>query len=200
MKVRLKLVAIVACWACLTSLLPCYANSPPLGTSPVVLVRYTPEPQLQKALLLLRQSPEGRDSWALIHQHNTKILFKDLSVFGGNIGQYDALGWMSPQEERVIFIHHKHRGQLPEALAALIAHEAMHCDAWNSQQEEVAAWHREAQVWEDLQTSSLQLKRKGGALEGRLDRLVREKNARTLKQLVLGNNAYESLPKHSPGY
>ena len=169
-------------------------------TAPPPLVKYTVERNLKKALVLLQQTLAGQRSWRRIQQHGTKILFKDLGQFGPEVGQFDAMGWMGPNQERVIFVHEKHRGELPEALAALIAHEALHDDAWNSKAEEVAAWHQEASVWLELQAQVKQAQRRNSPLEARLDRLIQEKQLDTLEALVRRNNAYKKLPENSPGF
>lgn len=165
------------------------------------------------------------------------INFGDLSRFGPGYANYDALSWLTPgtttwtdemehPEHRptrlFIYLNPKHANAPPEALAALIAHEALHADAYNSVTEEINGWAREARVWRMLASPALkaaaasasnQPKKTGGlfgrlfatadtseALLYRLNKISNADCAGTLRELVSQNPAYKTLPETSPGF
>ena len=77
------------------------------------------------------------------------IEFANLSNFDIKYTNFDALGWK--QKGRLyIYINVKHQDAPKEALAALLAHEAIHQDELNSLNEETYAWTLEAVVWQQL--------------------------------------------------
>jgi hypothetical protein len=187
----------------LTGLEERFAWSQPLPQEQMAasLSRYTVDPLLQQALLCLQQTPVGQESMRRLIAHNTKLSFKALKAFGSVYHQFDALGWMSPSGQHFIYIHEKHRNETPYALAALIAHEALHDDAWNSKAEEVAGWNEEAAVWQFfLNTAPAGMVFKKSPLEHRLNTLVDLAQKKKLARHVYNNNAYQSLPENSPGF
>ena len=133
-----------------------------------------------------------------------KVEFKDLSTINKNYANYDALGWKRGSK-LYIYISHKHSTSPAIALAALLAHESLHQDEYNSLSEETYAWTMEAAVWCEL----LELYPEYPL---NLDSLVQREN--TLKQIferggytnkyikktVYSNDGYQNLPESSPGY
>lgn len=133
-----------------------------------------------------------------------KIEFKDLSTINKNYADYDALGWKRGKG-LYIYISHKHSTSPAIALAALLSHEAMHQDEYNSLSEETYAWTMEGAVWTEL----VQLY---PDYPLGVDSLVQREN--TLKQLfergnytnkyikktVYSNAGYQNLPETSPGF
>lgn len=120
-----------------------------------------------------------------------------------SLRNYDALSWMSNSGERVIFINQKHRNAPPEALAAIIAHEAMHDDAFNSLSEEVSSWRFEAMVWQELKRKNQSLAHLPAGVNDLVDRenrLEQEDRNGTLEKFVRANPGYRELPEVSPGY
>lgn len=171
------------------------------------------EPALLKAMALMNTTPGGRASLKLMQQKQIRVMFRNLSVFGKQIAEYDALAWMSSTGEVVLLLNMKHQYAPPEALAALISHEAMHCDGENSKQEEVEAWKREGEVWQALyplfrqrfMQSSIQNtgnnKREGSNdLLHRLNTLVAKQQMGTLDVFVRQHEAYKDLEDYSPGF
>lgn len=75
-----------------------------------------------------------------------KVEFKDLGEIGKEYSGFDALGWKKGNK-LYIFINQKHKTAPPGALAALLSHEALHQDEYNSLAEETYAWTMEASVW-----------------------------------------------------
>ena len=134
-----------------------------------------------------------------------KVMFKNLSGFGPNYANDDALG-MKNGSQLVIYINEKHRNAPPEALAALLSHEAMHQDTSNSINEETYAWTYEAQVWTELKTRQPMLGSYNNIPLVRRENQIYEmfKNAkytsRIIRQSVQSNPGYRDLPPASPGF
>jgi hypothetical protein len=145
----------------------------------------------------------GEPSLALIVQKPVRVFFKDLSLLNKKMKNFDALSWLSVDGQQVIFINEKHRNAPPEALASIIAHEAMHDDLSNSITEEVTAWQKEAQVWQEMkrQNPTLAAIPEGEhPLVDRLNRIQAEYEKGSLEVFVRNNPGYKGLAEHSPGY
>ena len=132
-----------------------------------------------------------------------RVRFKDMAQLGPAVKDFDALAWMSRQGQLFIFVSERHRAAPPQALAALLAHEALHHDLRNSVQEEIAGWRQEALVWERLRHGlPTVLQRANGhyPLIARLNRLLDAHQTGQLDALVRENPHYASLPEYSPGF
>ena len=139
-----------------------------------------------------------------LSQRPVKIEFRDLSQISSEYATFDALGWKRGKK-LFIYINQKHRNAPAGALAALLAHEALHQDEFNSLAEETYAWTMEAVVWDEIlklypesndESSSL-VKR-----ENTLKKLL-EKGDYTnkyIKKSVMQNSGYKNLPSYSPGF
>ena len=77
------------------------------------------------------------------------IEFTDLGNFGQAYKNFDALGWKK-NKRLYIYLNQKHKDAPAPALAALLSHEALHQDEFNSLNEETYAWTLEAAVWTQL--------------------------------------------------
>jgi hypothetical protein len=123
-------------------------NAPVAGSSASAMgvvakwMPFTSNSRLAMALTHLAESAEGRASLALIQRYHGKVLFKSLAELNPQYTDFDALAWMDAEGNWMLFINEKHQHAPTHALAALIAHEAMHGDAYNSRQEEAEAWSR----------------------------------------------------------
>ena len=137
-------------------------------------------------------------------QYPIKIQFKNLSEINSAYESFDAVGWKK-KNKLYIYINPKHQDAPPAALAALLAHEALHQDEYNSYTEETYAWTMEATVWcemikmfpESNDTSSSLVTR-----ENILKQLL-EKGGYTnkyIKKTVYANEGYKNLPITSPGF
>ncbi len=133
-----------------------------------------------------------------------KVQFKDLSQIKEDYQNFDALGWKK-KNQLYIFINPRHADAPPAALAALLAHEALHQDEYNSLAEETYAWTMEAAVWSELleiypeqndrqhpllqrENTLKQLFKKGGYTD------------RYIRKTVYANKGYQNLPQTSPGF
>jgi len=137
-------------------------------------------------------------------QRPMKVEFKDLSTINKSYGDYDALGWKRGKN-LYIYINQKHSTSPAIALAALLSHEAIHQDEYNSLSEETYAWTMEAAVFTELVGLYPDY-------ELNLDSLVqREKTLKKLfergnytnkyiKKTVYSNEGYQNLPISSPGF
>ena len=134
-----------------------------------------------------------------------KIEFKELSAIKPQYASYDALG-MKKGKQLYIYVNMKHHSAPPEALAALLSHEALHQDEYNSINEETYAWTMEANVWADLCRKNPGLKNeKFSSLANRENILLKMlENANysntLIRNTVVNHPGYQKLPMKSPGF
>lgn len=134
-----------------------------------------------------------------------KIEFKDLGEIGSEYSNFDALGWKKGNK-LYIFINQKHKVAPPGALAALLAHEALHQDEYNSLAEETYAWTMEASVWcEILRIFPESADDNHNALVARENTLKKlfergKYSDKYIKKTVWSNDGYKNLPTTSPGF
>lgn len=137
-------------------------------------------------------------------QNPIKIEFKDLSELNQAYANFDAVGWKK-KGKLYIYINPKHESAPPAALAALLSHEALHQDEYNSLSEETYAWTMEATVWCELLKRYPESNNLESALvtrENVLKQLL-EKGAYTnkyIRKTVYANKGYKDLPLTSPGF
>ena len=134
-----------------------------------------------------------------------KIEFKDLAAMKPQYASYDALG-MKKGKQLYIYINQKHLNAPSEAIAALLSHEALHQDEYNSINEETYAWTMEARVWSDLCKKNPDLRNsKYSSLATRENILLKMlENANysniLIKNAVASHPGYQKLPPKSPGF
>ncbi len=132
------------------------------------------------------------------------ILFKNLAEINPEYGSFDALGWKKGKK-LYIFINPRHKDAPPGALAALLAHEALHQDEYNSLAEETYAWTMEASVWCDILRIYPESNENLHPLvtrENTLKDLFEKGNYsnKYIKKSVHSNRGYRNLPQTSPGF
>ena len=137
-------------------------------------------------------------------QEPVKIEFKDLSELNQAYATYDAVGWKK-KGKLYIYINPKHKAAPPGALAALLSHEALHQDEYNSLSEETYAWTMEATVWCDILKMYPESNDTDSQLvvrENVLKQLLEKGNYtnKYIKKTVYANEGYKNLPLTSPGY
>lgn len=133
-----------------------------------------------------------------------RIEFRNLSEINAEYATFDALGWKKGRK-LYIYINTKHKNAPAGAIAALLAHEALHQDEYNSLAEETYAWTMEAFVWNDilkLYPESNQEQYPLVVRENTLKRLLEKGNYtnKYIKKAVLSNSGYKNLPSYSPGF
>ena len=133
-----------------------------------------------------------------------KIEFKDLSTINKDYADFDAIGWKK-KKKLYIYINPKHQTAPPGALAALLAHEALHQDEYNSLSEETYAWTMEAAVWCEIRDIFPESNKEDDPLVKRENTLKQlfEKGGYTnkyIKKAVYANKGYQGLPLTSPGF
>lgn len=133
-----------------------------------------------------------------------KIEFKDLTEINPEYGSFDAVGWKR-KSTLYIYINPKHKNAPPAALAALLAHEALHQDEFNSLSEETYAWTMEATVWYEMLQKYPELETLDEPLvrrENILKQLFEKGNYsnKYIKKNVYANKGYKGLPISSPGF
>ncbi|MFA6990406.1 MAG: hypothetical protein WC197_10085, partial [Candidatus Gastranaerophilaceae bacterium] len=101
----------------------------------------------------------------------------------------------------------KHSNAPPEALAALLSHEALHQDEYNSLNEETYAWTMEATVWHEILQKYPELKNNSNFSElvnreNTLNKLLEVSNFsnKLIRNAVSTNPGYQGLPSKSPGF
>lgn len=133
-----------------------------------------------------------------------RVEFKDLSTINKNYADYDALGWKRGKS-LYIYISQKHNTSPAIALAALLSHEALHQDEFNSLSEETYAWTMEAAVWTELVNLYPDYQIGPDSLvtrENTLKQLFIRGNYtnKYIKKTVYSNAGYQNLPETSPGF
>ena len=139
-----------------------------------------------------------------LSQRPIKIEFRDLSELNEAYANFDAVGWKR-KGKLYIYINPKHESAPPGALAALLAHEALHQDEYNSLSEETYAWTMEATVWCEMlkkYPESNNLESPLVARENILKQLLEKGNYtnKYIKKTVYSNKGYKGLPITSPGF
>jgi len=139
-----------------------------------------------------------------VTKHPVKIEFKDLSEIDSAYSTFDAIGWKK-KGRLYIYINPKHQYAPPGALAALLAHEALHQDEYNSLSEETYAWTMEAIVWTEILKKYPESNDMESSLvtrENILKQLLEKGNYtnKYIKKTVYANNGYKNLPLTSPGF
>lgn len=137
-------------------------------------------------------------------QKPIKIEFKDLTELNTAYSSYDAVGWKK-KNKLYIYINPKHKEAPPAALAALLAHEALHQDEYNSLSEETYAWTMEANVWVEMLKRFPESNNIESPLvmrENVLKQLLEKGNYtnKYIKKTVYANEGYKNLPLTSPGF
>lgn len=133
-----------------------------------------------------------------------KIEFRDLGTINPDYSEFDAVGWKK-NKQLFIFINPKHKDAPPGALAALLSHEALHQDEFNSLAEETYAWTMEASVWYEILKLYPESNDELHPLvvrENMLKKLFERGNYsnKYIKKTVMSNEGYKNLPSTSPGF
>ncbi len=139
-----------------------------------------------------------------LSQKPVKIEFRDLSKISADYATFDALGWKRGKR-LYIYINQKHRNAPAGAIAALLSHEALHQDEYNSLAEETYAWHMEAVVWDEILKLYPECNDESSSLvkrENTLKKLLEKGNYtnKYIKKSVMQNSGYKNLPSYSPGF
>ena len=133
-----------------------------------------------------------------------KIEFKNLTEINPEYSSFDALGWKK-KGRLYIYINEKHRNAPSEAIAALLAHEAIHQDEFASLNEDTYAWTLEAATWLKLTENNPAARKNPSSLVSRENMLVKlfekgDYTNRYIKKAVYTNPGYNKLPTRSPGF
>lgn len=132
------------------------------------------------------------------------VSFDNLAKFGQTYTNFDALGWKK-KDRLYIYINEKHQDAPAPALAAVLAHEALHQDDFNSLNEETYAWTLEAAVWTKLSAENPKFNDSMHPLvirENTLKKLFIKGNysSKYIRKTVFANPGYANLPSRSPGF
>lgn len=166
------------------------------------------EDRIIEALELLKDTVGKFSHEAILGNNLTKkpiaVKFKDLSEIKQEYATFDALGWRQAGKLN-IYISHRHADAPAAAIAAILAHEALHQDEFDSLNEETYAWTMEASVWTQLCDKQPNLNDIAHPLvtrENLLKKLLEKGNYtdKYIKKSVFSNPSYSSLPVRSPGF
>lgn len=133
-----------------------------------------------------------------------KIEFRSLAEINPEYESFDALGWKKGKQ-LYIYINPRHKDAPPGAIAALLSHEALHQDEYNSLAEETYAWTMEASVWTELVKMYPESNDELHPLVNRENTLMRlfergNYSNKYIKKTVMTNPGYKNLPATSPGF
>lgn len=168
----------------------------------------TQDTNVIEALETLRETSGEYSRKAILGDNLTskpiKIEFKNLAEINPAYTNFDALGWKK-NKKLYIYINKKHQDAPKEALAALLAHEAIHQDELNSLNEETYAWTLEAAVWTQLSDNKPELQNISHPLverENVIKKLFEKGNYTStyIRKFVVSNKGYQNLPERSPGF
>ncbi|MBP3820255.1 hypothetical protein J6G99_01255 [bacterium] len=139
-----------------------------------------------------------------LSQKPVQIEFKDLGQINQEYSTFDALGWKRGKK-LYIYISNRHKDAPAGAIAALLSHEALHQDEYNSLAEETYAWTMEAVVWNEILKMYPESNDKESSLverENTLKKLLEKGNYtnKYIKKSVMQNEGYKGLPSYSPGF
>ena len=137
-------------------------------------------------------------------ENPVKIEFKNIAEIREEYASFDALGWKK-KNKLYIYINEKHRNAPPEAIAALLSHEAIHQDEFASLNEETYAWTLEAAVWMKLSEKNPSVENSASSLVSRENMLEKlfikgDYTNKYIKKAVYTNPGYKNLPTRSPGF
>jgi len=170
--------------------------------------KVTKELRIMLALNAMKDSVGSFSRLAIIgnnlSEEPIKVEFKNLSEIGQQYADFDALGWKK-KNKLYIYINQKHSDAPPIALAALLSHEALHQDEFNSINEETYAWTMEAAVWTQLSDDYPKQAESTHPLvvrEEMLKKLFVRGNYtdKFIRKTVASNPGYSNLPSRSPGF
>ena len=168
----------------------------------------TEDANLIQALEILDNTTGKYSKEAILGKNLSKkpvqIEFIDLATISPMYMNFDALGWKK-KKELYIYINQKHKDAPPEALSALLAHEAIHQDEHNSLNEETYAWTLEAAVWTQLSDDNPELEKIAHPLverENVIKKLFVRGNytSKYIHKFVVTNKGYQNLPERSYGF
>ncbi len=183
--------------------------------------KVTKDGAVMKALELLGSVNLGKYSYNAIMGNNItgkpiQVEFKNLAEIDPACASYEAMGWRKPDRFKsqsisdksynlYIYVNEKYRNAPSEAVAAVLAHEAIHQDALSSLNEETYAWTLEAGVWMKLAEQNPSVLKNPSSLVTRENMLKKlyEKGDYTnkyIKKAVFTNPGYKQLPTRSPGF
>jgi len=171
--------------------------------------KITKDGAIMQAMELMNSENISKYSYKALMGNNLtekpfKIEFKNLSEINPEYASFDAFGWKKKQT-LYIYINEKHRNAPAEAIAALLAHEAIHQDEFASLNEETYAWMLEAATWMKLSEKNPSVLKSPSSLVSRENMLKKlfEKGDYTnkyIKKAVYTNPGYKKLPTRSPGF
>ncbi len=168
----------------------------------------TKEDKLIEALEVMKTPLSDYSRRAILGENLTgkpiKVEFRNLSLLNEAYANFDALGWKN-KNRLYIFINEKHKDAPKEALAAVLSHEALHQDEFNSINEETYCWTLEAAVWTHFTEKNPDLENNNHPLVQRENTIKKmfvkgDYTDKYIRKSVMSNTGYQNLPSRSPGF
>ena len=168
----------------------------------------TEDTNVIEAIELLKDTTGKYSREAILGNNLTKkpikVEFANLGTINPMYANFDALGWKK-KKNLCIYINEKHKDAPIEALSAILAHEAIHQDEFNSLNEETYAWTLEAAVWTQLTEDNPELEKISHPLverENVIKKLFVRGNytSKYIHKFVITNKGYQNLPERSYGF
>ena len=188
-------------------------NKPEFDTEAYYKVykKVTKDGAVMQALELMKSVSIAQYSYNALMGNNltekpVNIEFKNLAEIDQKYASFEALGWKNEKKNKLnIYINEKHRNAPPEAIAALLSHEAIHQDRLSSLNEETYAWTLEAAVWMKLTEKNPSAEKSPSTLVTRENMLKKlfikgDYTNKYIKRAVFSNPGYKLLPTRSPGF
>ena len=170
--------------------------------------KVTQDANLIKAIEILENTTGKYSKDAILGKNLTNrpiaIEFMNLASINPMYMNFDALGWKK-KKNLYIYINEKHKDAPPEALSAILAHEAIHQDEHNSLNEETYAWTLEAAVWTQLSDDNPELEKISHPLVERENVIKKlfvrgDYTNKYIRKFVVTNKGYQNLPERSYGF
>lgn len=168
----------------------------------------TDDEKLMRSLELMKDNLADYSRSAILGNNLSdrpvKIEFMNLGTINQAYVNFDAVGWKK-KKDLYIYINQKHKDAPEQALAALLSHEALHQDDFNSLNEETYAWTLEAAVWTQLSDkypNECASMHPLSVRENTLKKLFVKGNysSKYIRKTVFSNPGYANLPSRSPGF
>lgn len=163
---------------------------------------------IRKAVKIMN-NPVSKSSYSTIIGQNPtnnviNIKFMDLSKYGKQYNNFDALGWKN-ENKLAIYVNNKHKKECIYALSSLLAGMAIHIDDESSINEEIYAFSLEGATWGYYLSKEPKLNQKKSKLIERENKLNKyyiksPENAYYIRTLIENNDAYVNSAKISNSY
>jgi hypothetical protein len=154
---------------------------------------YTDDVRIISALEVLQEAG-ATDVFERLDESDAKIIFYDLSLMSYSYAKDYAITSTDEYGDNYILINERYRNAPKEAIACLIAHESVHMLPKADFNEEVRAFKKEAETWDNISWRCLNLTN----LDENTSRLIKRLNS--LKKIYKIDGAIEETIRDNSFY